>query len=108
MANLTILLTSAKNKKTFMMWDCFFIGFKYLKHICHIYKILLSDSQRLFVYFYSLVIVVCQTFERYVKGSCSMPLIVYGDSGCGKTSLVAMAARASWDWMEGYGALVYR
>ena len=51
---------------------------------------------------------VLQTFERYLKGSSCLPLIVYGGSGSGKTSLVAMAARASWDWMEGAGALVYR
>lgn len=37
--------------------------------------------------------------QIYALGSCNIPLVIYGESGCGKTSVLAKVANLSYDWM---------
>ncbi|XP_077979004.1 NACHT and WD repeat domain-containing protein 2-like [Glandiceps talaboti] len=46
--------------------------------------------------------------EEYVVGKDNQPLVVYGQSGCGKTSIVAMAARNVNKWLQGRCKVVLR
>ena len=38
---------------------------------------------------------IFQFIESYLTGESTAPLVVHGESGCGKTSIVAMAAKVA-------------
>ncbi|XP_070558651.1 NACHT domain- and WD repeat-containing protein 1-like isoform X2 [Ptychodera flava] len=46
--------------------------------------------------------------ESYVKSDSRQPMVIYGQSGCGKTSIVAMAATMVNKWLQGRCKLVLR
>ena len=41
-----------------------------------------------------------QDIEEYVRGPSQYPLVIHGKSGCGKTSVIALAAKAISEWMD--------
>ena len=43
-----------------------------------------------------------ERLRRYMQGDCEKPMVLYGEGGCGKTSLLARAASlTSTDWFKG-------
>ncbi len=44
---------------------------------------------------------ILHTIKKYVKSSCQTPLVLHGNSGCGKSALVAMAAKEVYKWLKG-------
>ncbi|KAL5015965.1 hypothetical protein ScPMuIL_005554 [Solemya velum] len=46
--------------------------------------------------------------QDYMKSDSGEALVVHGESGCGKTSILAMAAQQSWSWLKGKGSVVLR
>ncbi len=49
-----------------------------------------------------------QVIDVYLKSMSQCPLIIVGQSGSGKTSLMAMAAKRAWDVHGGQVAVVHR
>ncbi|XP_077984721.1 NACHT domain- and WD repeat-containing protein 1-like [Glandiceps talaboti] len=49
-----------------------------------------------------------QTIKTYVTGQSKTPLVIYGESGCGKTSMIAMAAKSTRGWFPGGAVTVLR
>lgn len=49
-----------------------------------------------------------QKIKDYVLGDSKEPLIVHGESGCGKTSIMALAAREAFSWIHGNGMVIMR
>lgn len=41
-----------------------------------------------------------QDIEDYVRGPSQHPLVIHGKSGCGKTAVIAMAAKAISGFMD--------
>ena len=41
-----------------------------------------------------------QDIEDYIKGPSQYPLVIHGKSGCGKTAVMAMAAKAISEFMD--------
>ncbi|XP_048576749.1 NACHT and WD repeat domain-containing protein 2 isoform X2 [Nematostella vectensis] len=51
---------------------------------------------------------ILEKIRTYISGSGQKPLVLYGDSGCGKTSLVAMTAKLVPSWTEYEPVVVLR
>uniref|UniRef100_K1PUT9 NACHT and WD repeat domain-containing protein 1 n=1 Tax=Magallana gigas TaxID=29159 RepID=K1PUT9_MAGGI len=51
---------------------------------------------------------IVKKIKDYVLGDSMEPLIVHGESGCGKTSIVALAAREAFSWIHGNGMVIMR
>ena len=49
-----------------------------------------------------------QKIKEYVLGDSKQPLVVHGESGCGKTSIMALAAEEAFHWLHGNGMVVMR
>lgn len=49
-----------------------------------------------------------QKIKDYVLGDSKEPLVVHGESGCGKTSIMALAAREAFSWIHGNGMVIMR
>ncbi|KAJ8304435.1 hypothetical protein KUTeg_018018 [Tegillarca granosa] len=49
-----------------------------------------------------------QQIKEYVLGPIDQPFVIHGSSGCGKTSIMAMAAQKTWEWLEGKVGIVLR
>ena len=49
---------------------------------------------------YLILLLLLQMIRDYVLGETPEPFVIYGDSGCGKTSLMAMAAKYMWQWEQ--------
>lgn len=49
-----------------------------------------------------------QNIKDYVLGNSKEPLVVHGESGCGKTSIMALAAREAFSWIHGNGMVIMR
>ena len=58
--------------------------------------------------FYTFVCCVLQDIEEYVKGPSQYPLVIHGKSGCGKTAIMAMAAKAISELMDLKGCICLR
>jgi len=41
-----------------------------------------------------------QDIEKYVRGPSQYPLVIHGKSGCGKTAVIALAAKAISEYMD--------
>ena len=46
--------------------------------------------------------------HHYIANRCSSPLVIHGDTGTGKTSLVAMAAKHARSWVKQDAIVVLR
>ncbi|KAL5016270.1 hypothetical protein ScPMuIL_005859 [Solemya velum] len=46
--------------------------------------------------------------QDYIKSDNVRVLVVHGKSGCGKTSILAMAAKQCWKWLGGKATIVFR
>ncbi len=51
---------------------------------------------------------VAQAIKKYICGASDLPFVVYGQSGCGKTSIMAKAAELCWDWTAGKTVVLLR
>lgn len=51
---------------------------------------------------------IVKKIKDYVLGDSKEPLIVHGESGCGKTSIMALAAREAFSWIHGNGMVIMR
>lgn len=60
-----------------------------------------------FIYLYFFVFWL-QRIKDYVHGQKNEPLVIYGKSGSGKTSVMAKAAMCAFDWTNGKAAVVLR
>ena len=49
-----------------------------------------------------------QKIKEYVLGDNWDPLVIHGESGCGKTSIMAQAAKEAFHWIQGKGMVVMR
>ena len=49
-----------------------------------------------------------QQVETYLVGSSRYPLVVHGHSGCGKTSVMAVAAQRAWELYKGKAIVILR
>ncbi|KAK3590255.1 hypothetical protein CHS0354_041333 [Potamilus streckersoni] len=46
--------------------------------------------------------------EQYIDSTATLPLVIYGQSGCGKTSIMAMGAKVAYDHLKGKALVVLR
>eukprot|EP00106_Octopus_bimaculoides_P004243 XP_014771685.1 PREDICTED: uncharacterized protein LOC106870193 [Octopus bimaculoides] len=46
--------------------------------------------------------------KKYILNDRSQPLVIYGSSGCGKTSVLAMTAMKIHEWTEGKASVIIR
>lgn len=51
---------------------------------------------------------IVKKIKDYVLGDSKEPLVVHGESGCGKTSIMALAAREAFSWIHGNGMVIMR
>nr|XP_022300895.1 NACHT and WD repeat domain-containing protein 2-like [Crassostrea virginica] len=51
---------------------------------------------------------IIQKIKEYVLGDNWDPLVIHGESGCGKTSIMAQAAKEAFHWIQGKGMVVMR
>ena len=49
-----------------------------------------------------------QQVESFLVGSSTHPLVIHGSSGCGKTSIMAMAAHRAWELHKGKAVVILR
>lgn len=49
-----------------------------------------------------------QKIKAYVLGDNKEPLVIHGESGCGKTSIMALAAKEAYFWIHGKGMVIAR
>jgi len=49
-----------------------------------------------------------QSVCEYTKGSAQSPLVLYGRSGCGKTSIIAKSAQLVQEWTKEKACIVLR
>ena len=49
-----------------------------------------------------------QKIKNYVLGDSREILLVHGETGCGKTSVMALAAKQAWSWLDGVRSIVIR
>ncbi|KAL3864387.1 hypothetical protein ACJMK2_006074 [Sinanodonta woodiana] len=49
-----------------------------------------------------------KTIVQYIDSAATLPLVIYGQSGCGKTSIMAMGAKVTYDHLKGKAAVVLR
>ncbi|KAL3864383.1 hypothetical protein ACJMK2_006070 [Sinanodonta woodiana] len=49
-----------------------------------------------------------KTIVQYIDSAATLPLVIYGQSGCGKTSIMAMGAKVIYDHLKGKAAVVLR
>jgi ABC-type uncharacterized transport system fused permease/ATPase subunit len=49
-----------------------------------------------------------QKIKNYVLGDSREILLVHGEAGCGKTSVMALAAKQAWSWLDGDISIVIR
>jgi hypothetical protein len=62
----------------------------------------IKKKKKFFSKYRNIFLFCCQVFygregeldriENYIKGDCEKPMVLYGEGGCGKTSLLSMAA----------------
>lgn len=49
-----------------------------------------------------------QAVHNYIKSDKRHPLVIHGESGSGKTSLMAMIAKKANEWLDGKATVVIR